>query len=138
MKKLNMATALVLAACGSGPSERKTIQNGSWQGTAFDSTDVIFTVNDGQIQNMAFQITYDMASQPDTTVSWSFETEITDDQFQYMQITGEISWESGLNITGTFDPPDHVSGSITTWAVFTQGGGTETDTLEATWSAAPE
>ncbi len=138
MKKLIMATVLLLAACGSSPSESTTIQNGSWQGTAFDSTDVSFTVNDGQIENMAFQITYDMASQPDTTVAWSFDTEITDDSFQYLQITGENSWEFGLNMTGTFVPPDHVSGDITTWVVFTEGGGTETDTLETSWSAAPE
>lgn len=138
MKKLIMATALLLAACGGSPSESHTIQNGSWQGTAFDSTEVTFTVNDGQIQNMAFQVTYDTASQPDTTVGWSFDTEITDDSFQYLQITGENSWEFGLNITGTFDPPDHVSGDITTWVVFTEGGGTETDTLETSWNAAPE
>ncbi len=138
MKKLITAAALVLAACGSSPSDSSTIQNGSWHGTAFDSTDVTFTVNDGQIQNMAFQVTYDMASQPDTTVAWSFDTGITDDSFQYLQITGENSWEFGLNTTGTFDPPDHVSGDITTWVVFTEGGGTETDTLETSWSAAPE
>jgi hypothetical protein len=138
MKKLITAGILILAACGSSPSESNVIQNGSWLGTAFDSTDVTFTVNGDSLQNMVFQVTYDMTSRPDTTVTWSCNTDITDDQFQYEVINGLNEWEFGLSMAGTFTPPDHVSGDITTWVVFTEGGGTETDTLETSWSAAPE
>ena len=135
MKRLIPAAMLLAAACGSSPSGSETIQNGSWSGSTFDSTAVSFTVNDNQIQNMTFEITYELLSQPDTTLTWSFNTEISDNEFQYEDISGEDDWEFGVNMNGTFDPPHHVTGELTTWVVCTEGGGTETDTLETSWSA---
>lgn len=137
MKHLIAAVIILLTACGSSPSESKTIKDGNWSGTASDSTDITFTVDGNTIKNMNFTVEFQMESAPDTTVTWNFNTDITDNEFQYMDISGENEWQLGVNMTGTFDPPDQVSGDLTTWIVYSEGG-TETDTLETSWSATPE
>lgn len=129
---------LLVVSCGSSPSESHTIQTGGWSGFAADSIPVSFTVNGSSVENASLTVSYDLNTHPDTTVVWSFETDITDSGFQYTEMKGVTPWELGLDIQGAFSPPDQVQGSITAWCVYSQSGSSESDTLSASWSAEPD
>ena len=125
-------------SCGSSPSENQTIENGSWSGMAADSIPITFQVNGSSIENAVITVNFDLDTHPDSTMVWSFGTEIADNEFSHTESSGATPWEFGLDIQGTFSPPDQVQGSLTTWCVHSQGGSTEADTLETSWTAQPD
>ncbi len=117
------------------PSGSTAITGGDWSGTAGDNP-LTFTVENGNtIKNMTVTLDFQFDSKPDSTVVWVFDSDITDNGFQYVDISGSSPWEFGLDIQGTFDPPGTVEGTITGWGRIQQGGSTETDSLTLSWSA---
>lgn len=140
MKKLAAAAvlAVILTSCGEDPSGTQTIQEGNWSGAAADSISLSFAVSGGSVENMTVLITYDLSSHADTTVSWVFDVDITDNGFQYQDVNGLNAWELGLTMDGTFSPPDHAEGTLSTYCSYTEGGSTETDSLSTSWTASPD
>ncbi len=132
-----LAAAALVLSCGDNPSGSTAITGGDWSGTAGDNP-LTFTVENGNtIKNMTVTLDFQFDSKPDSTVVWVFDSDITDNGFQYVDISGSSPWEFGLDIQGTFDPPGTVEGTITGWGVYSQGGSTETDSLTLSWSAQP-
>lgn len=140
MSKFSAAAvlAIILCSCGEDPSGTQTIHEGNWSGTAADSISLSFTVSGGSVENMTVLVTYDLSSHADTTVSWVFDADITDNQFQYQDVNGLNNWELGLTMDGTFSPPDHAEGALSTYCSYSEGGSTETDSLSASWTASPD
>lgn len=140
MKKyaLSAVLAIMIVSCGKDPLGTQTIHEGSWSGEAADSIPLSFTVSGGSIENMTLSVTYDLTSHADTTVSWVFDVDVTDNEFQYQDVNGLNAWELGLNMDGNFSPPDHAEGTLSTYCTYTEGGSSETDSLSASWTASPD
>lgn len=133
-----VAGLFLVLACGNSPSGTQTIHQGNWSGITADSIPVTFSVSGDSMENITLSIGFEMESHPDTTYLWVFGAGITENQFQYIEINGISPWEFGVNLEGTFTPPNQVQGTLEAYCSFIQGGNTETDSLETSWSATPD
>ncbi len=140
-KLIYFALLLVLIlsfACGSSPTENKTITVGNWSGFYLDTIPITFSVDGSSMEDVSITIDYQLSTPGDTTVVWSFTGAIEDDSVSCGDINGGNSYTFSLMLEGAFTPPDQVHGTILTYAVFDSSGVQSTDTLNGTWSATPE
>ncbi len=133
-----LMAALALAACDSDPTGGGSVTGGDWSGTAMDSVPLTFTVSGDEVRRMTLEITYDLGQVPDTTVTWVFDADIVNDGFQYLEMTGVTPYSFSLDVSGTFDPPGAVSGTLSTSASYDSAGVGEEDSLAGSWSATPD
>ena len=133
-----VAVLLLIFACGSNPSGSTTIKEGNWSGFFMDSIPVAFSVSGSNMENVSLTVLYDFASHPDSSVSWVFNTGITDNTFQYYESNGSTPYAFSIDFQGTFTPPDKVTGTISTAAVYDSTGSSASDSLFGTWTASPE
>ena len=144
MKKYVYALVLFLfilvlsLACGSTPTESKTITEGNWSGFYMDTIPITFSVDGSNMKDFAITVDYQLSTPGDTTVVWGFTGAIEDDSVSCGDINGGTPYTFSLMLEGAFTPPDQVHGTILTYAVFDSAGVQSTDTLDGSWSATPE
>ena len=136
-------SALLLAlilflACGNSPTEDKAISSGNWSGLYLDSIPVTFTVNGSSMNSTSITISYEFSNSADSTITWVFDTGISENTFLYENINGSTPYTFALIFQGTFTPPDQVHGTILTYALFDSAGVHLTDSLDGSWSATSE
>jgi hypothetical protein len=143
LKKLFVAGAALLiavfAACGSNPSGNDKIREGSWSGMTADSIPISFSVSGSTMENVTFTVDYHFESKPDTSITWSFDGNICNDNtFEHEDENGSTYYSFSIDMNGTFTPPDHVEGSLVAIGIFDSTSVVESDTLSASWTASPD
>lgn len=131
--------ALLLSlACGSSPTENKTITEGNWSGFYMDTIPLTFAVNGNTMEDVSISIDYQLSTSVDTTVTWTFNADISDNTFMYENVNGGTPYTFSFAFQGTFTPSDHVQGTIVTYAQFDSAGVHLSDSLDGSWSALSE
>lgn len=141
MKKMFLFTwitslLLVLgASCGDSPSTPDhNISEGAWSGTIMGES-LTFTVEGSEVKNLQLTFFYDFTLVPDDTVTWTpDDASISSNAFSMNDSTSHNSYHYTMNIEGTFDPPDDVSGVFSTTFEYNSGGTYESGSDSLSWT----
>lgn len=129
-------TVLVLS-CSSVPSDpQQGIAEGSWSGTSSEGGAITFTVAGNQVRDLQYTHFYEFTLVHPDSITWNpSDVSITNNAFSIADTLGNGFYNYVLNLSGTFDPPDHVSGMLHTTGTYESPGIHEVIDDSLSWSA---
>lgn len=122
-------------SCSTSPSSpTHEISEGAWSGTIMGES-LAFTVEGSEVKDLLITFPYHFTLVPDDTVTWTpDDASISSNAFSMSDSTSHDSYHYTLQIDGTFNPPDNVSGMFYTTFEYDSAGVHETGSDSLSWT----
>jgi hypothetical protein len=134
-----IATVIVLSGCGSDPvnPDQPVIEDGFWMGTTSTGDTISFTVTGDSVKSLQVKLIYlfPLSGYTDT-VTWNPDNALISNDAFSMTDTIDSNPAYTLSLSGTFSPPDQVSGDVSSGGVYhPDSSTTENVNVDLSWTA---
>ncbi|MCK5064971.1 MAG: hypothetical protein KAQ97_06795 [Candidatus Fermentibacteraceae bacterium] len=135
--RISIASLLIIPfiSCGdNSPTPSPIISEGAWSGTIMGES-LTFTVEGSEVKNLQLIYLYDFTLVPDDTVTWTpDDASISSNVFSMSDSTSHDNYHFTLQIDGTFNPPNAVSGIFYTTFEYDSAGVHESGSDSLSWT----